>query len=178
MRRRNGVVLARALGCPWLLLVGLGGAPQLSSFLSPRFGVWIGGLQGYTVTGGAVWPGGSCQGKSVCRSHALGGGRGSRQLWAGAQNQKRKKKSQKVQLWPVLGPSLCNPASLPAQATAGMGPEWPHLPAFGIQSPALLYATLRTRPLFPQIPKSENHPRRFLPCMCVPCACTCAPACL
>lgn len=82
--------------------------------------------------------------------------------------QKRKKKVKRCNSGPGLGPSLCTPS----QCKAGMGPEWPHLPAFGIQSPALL----RTCPLFPQIPKSENHPRRFLPCICV-CLCLCLRLC-
>lgn len=49
---------------------------------------------------------GSCQGKSVSRSQALGVGH------CGQVGKKAKeKKKSKVQLWPGLGPSLCNPAS-------------------------------------------------------------------
>lgn len=75
-----------------------------------------------------MWPGGSCQGKSVCRSHALGGaegGRGSRQLWAGAQNRKEKKKVKRCNSGPGLGPSLCSLASA-RQAWVQSGPTCLH----------------------------------------------------
>lgn len=67
---------------------------------------------------------------------------------------KKEKKSKGATLarpWPKLV-SLCPPA------TARHGPTVAP-PAAGIQPPA--------HPPFPQIPKSENHPRRFLPaCAC------------
>lgn len=93
MRRGNGVVLARALGCLWW-----DWEEHLSFF--PR-GSEFGWGKGRRAGGqGAVWPGGSCQGKSVCRSHALGVGRCAKQ--------KRKKKREKskgatlARAWPKL----------------------------------------------------------------------------
>lgn len=118
--------------------------------LSPRFGVWMG-----------VWtfaPCGSCQGKSVSRSQALWG----RQLWAGGQKGKRKKKS-KVQRWPGLSPSLCYPADQP---WAGMGEKWPHPHSEFIHqlSPAIS-------------PNSKiRKPPAPVPAFLVLCAC--APSCL
>lgn len=72
---------------------------------------------GWGTTGGQECKGGSVAwwvmpGKvrlSVARAWGAEGGRGSRQLWAGAQNRKEKKKSQKVQLWPRAWPKLVHP---------------------------------------------------------------------
>lgn len=56
------------------------------------------------------------------------------------------------------GPALAQACELVPPATARHGPTVAP-PAAGIQPPA--------HPPFPQIPKSENHPRRFLPaCAC------------
>lgn len=146
------------------------------SFSFPEVRSLDGGIAGLHSYRGAVWPGGSCQGKSVCRSHAVGGGRGSRQLWAGAQNQKRKKKSQKVQLWPVLGPSFCNPASA-GQCRHGSRVAPPACIRNSITSSAVRYATYS-----PAVsPNSKiRKPSAPVPALhvCVPCACACAPACL
>lgn len=152
MRRGNGVVLARALGCLWW-----DWEEHLSFF--PR-GSEFGWGEGRRAGGqGAVWPGGSCQGKSVCRSYALGVGRCAKQ--------KRKKKTRKVKRC-NSGPGLaqaCAP-SHPGQCRQCMGQEWPHLPAFGIQSPALLYVLARYFPKF-------QNPKTTRAGSCLACVCVC-----
>lgn len=60
-----------------------------------------------------LWPGGSCQGKSVSRSQTLGVGN------CGQVAPKREKEKKKVKGY--------NFGRVHAQPSAGMGPEWPHL---------------------------------------------------
>lgn len=118
--------------------------------LSPRFGVWMGGLD--------VCSCGSCQGKSVSRSQALGVGH------CGQVGKKAKeKKKSKVQLWPGLGPSLCNPAS------ASHGKAWVR------SGPTCTRNSLTSSPAISPNSKIRKPPAP-VPALFVLCAC--APACL
>lgn len=153
MRRGNGVVLARALGCLWW-----DWEEHLSFF--PRgseFGLGRAGVQGGRGQCGLV--GHARESPFVGRTR-LG--------WAGAQNRKEKKKRKvkKVQLWPGLGPSLCQ-----CQAWVQSGPTCLHS-EFNHQlcctySPAI---SPNSKIRKPPAPVPALHM-----CVCA-CACACAPS--
>lgn len=105
--------------CPRLPLVALGGIGRSTSASFPEVRSLDGGGQGGQECRGAVWPGGSCQGKSVCRSHALGvqrvgGGVGN--CGQVRKTEKKKKKSKGATLAPGLAQAC---AAWPVQGRHG-----------------------------------------------------------
>lgn len=161
-----------ALGCSWW------DWEEHLSFLSPRFGVWMGGLQGCTVTGGQCGLVGHARESPFVGRTRLGVGGGVGNCGQVRKTRKEKKKSKGATLacaWPKLvQPSQCRPV----QAWVQSGPTCLHS-EFNHQ----LCCTLRYATYSPAIsPNSKIRkppaPVPALACVCVPCACACAPSCL